>query len=457
MVMEARTLNERYHLERKLASGAMGTVFLARDDRLHRKVAVKLLNESLAGDERFVERFRREARAAAGLSHPNIANIFDYGEEAGCYYIVMEYVPGRDLAQVIAQDSPLSAERTCAIGLQIARALEAAHAQGIVHRDIKPANVIVTQGGKVKVTDFGIARAAGDTTLTATGSVLGTARYLSPEQARGEEAGPASDIYSTGIVLYEMLTGTVPFTQKTALAVAMQHMNEDVPGPGLARQEVPPRVDALVRKATARDVDKRFGSAAALIAAIDGAFAPDDASASTLVPPTQDLRPTTGEPAAFPGTRWEAARLGKLVLGVFLALILLTAALALIRVASNDPARRAARVEARRTAAGSTPGRSTPAPAPALVTIPTDLIGLEVKEAEERLEGLGLNATIDPFAEVDKGIVMGSNPEGGSEVQEGDTVTLFVSPEEEGKDEDREDEDDGPPGKAKGHDKKGDD
>ncbi|MEO8323042.1 MAG: protein kinase, partial [Actinomycetota bacterium] len=195
-MVEGGLLGGRYRIGDRIAAGGMGVVYLAHDERLGRTVVVKILRAHLAGDPHFIERFRREARAVASLSHPNIAGIFDYGEDAGQHYIVMELAEGRDLAAVIRVDGRLSPQRAARITAQVCVALDHAHEAGIIHRDIKPANVIVTDEDKVKVTDFGIARAVGDSTLTATGSMLGTASYLSPEQAGGEKVVPASDLYS---------------------------------------------------------------------------------------------------------------------------------------------------------------------------------------------------------------------------------------------------------------------
>ncbi|MGH8881279.1 MAG: protein kinase domain-containing protein, partial [Stackebrandtia sp.] len=250
----------------------------AEDSRLGRIVAVKQLRDSLAGDPAFVERFRREARAVAALSHPNIAGVFDYGEDEGKHFIVMEHVPGRDLSQVIREDGPLDSDRATSITAQVCDALGHAHAAGVIHRDVKPANIIVTDDGRVKVTDFGIARAVGDTTLTAAGSVLGTAHYVSPEQAGGERVSGASDIYSLGIVLYEMLTGSVPFTGDSPIAVAMRHLSDDVPPPSELQSEVPAHLDDAVARATAKEPTDRFPTAEEMAAALrrtdGGATAP---------------------------------------------------------------------------------------------------------------------------------------------------------------------------------------
>ena len=266
-MVETRLL-DRYHLEERIAAGGMGTVWAAQDERLGRRVAVKMLKDDLAGDPRFVERFRREARAVAALGHPNIANVFDYGEDHGKHFIVMELVEGRDLARLLREEGPMNAGRAAGIAAQACEALGHAHLAGVIHRDVKPGNVMVGDDDRVKVTDFGIARAQGDTSLTATGSVLGTSHYLSPEQAAGGSIGPPSDVYSMGCVLYEMLTGAVPFTGESPVGIAMRHVSEEVPPPSSLAADVPPAVDDVVAKATAKDPKDRFADGRDMAAAL---------------------------------------------------------------------------------------------------------------------------------------------------------------------------------------------
>ncbi|HEX9312695.1 MAG TPA: protein kinase, partial [Actinomycetota bacterium] len=229
-------LGGRYRLVRRIAAGGMGSVWEAEDTLLHRRVAVKVLSEALAEDGRFVERFRREARATAGLSHPNVAGVFDYVEDGDRPFLVMELIEGETLADRLARQGRLPWREAAAIIEPAAAALEAAHRAGIVHRDVKPGNIMITRTGHVKVMDFGIAAATWAAPLTATGAAMGTATYISPEQASGKGAGPESDVYSLGVVLYEMLTGRPPFTRHTPVAVAMAHVR-DVPLP--VRQLVP--------------------------------------------------------------------------------------------------------------------------------------------------------------------------------------------------------------------------
>src|SRR5919206_1759708 len=225
--MRGKIVDGRYVLEGFLGSGGMGEVYLAHDGVLDRDVALKVLRSHYAGDEEFAERFRREARSAASLSHPNIVQVYDRGEtEDGTSYIAMEYVPGGTLKEQIGRRAPFGERETAAVGAQIADALGAAHERGMIHRDIKPQNVLVTASGDLKVTDFGIARAASAGTSSATGVIFGTAGYISPEQALGEPVGPRSDLYSLGVILYEMLTGELPFTADNSIAVCMKHVTE---------------------------------------------------------------------------------------------------------------------------------------------------------------------------------------------------------------------------------------
>lgn len=263
------TLDGRYHVVERIASGGMGEVYLARDAVLDRQVAIKVLHRSLSGDQAFIDRFRREARAAAGLSHPNIVAVFDWGSVDGIYYMVMEYVRGRATRALLNQYGKLEPAQAADVVRQTLRGLEHAHHQGIVHRDIKPENVLVTTEGVVKVADFGLARAYADGRQTQAGSVTGTVQYLAPEQIRGEPADPRSDLYSLGIVTYELLTGRLPFTGETAMSIAYKHLSGRVPMPSAAVPSIPADLDGFVASATDRDRELRPESASAMRSDID--------------------------------------------------------------------------------------------------------------------------------------------------------------------------------------------
>src|SRR5215210_3929531 len=260
----------------------MADVYLAHDDILDRDVALKVMSSRYASDEEFVERFKREAQSAAALSHPNIVSIFDRGEsEDGTYYIAMEYLPGGTLKDRIIQRGALPAHTAAAVALQMAEALRAAHERDVIHRDIKPHNILVTGLGDVKVTDFGIARAAASTTMTRTGHILGTAHYISPEQAMGEPVGPASDLYSLGIVLYEMLTGELPFDADTPLGIAMKHVNGYVVSPQELNPTVPDGINAITLRLLAKNPDDRYASDSELIEDLERVSAGLDPAGAT--------------------------------------------------------------------------------------------------------------------------------------------------------------------------------
>ncbi|MEI7593080.1 MAG: Stk1 family PASTA domain-containing Ser/Thr kinase [Actinomycetes bacterium] len=261
----ATVFNDRYELHRKLARGGMSDVYLARDLLLDRPVAVKVLFPEFARDPTFVERFRREAQAAANLNHPNIVAIYDWGQQSGTYFIVMEYVEGRSLSDLIRTDGPLHPRRAAEITADVAAALGFAHRNGVVHRDVKPGNVIISPTGQVKVADFGIAQAitgaADQSNLTQAGAVMGTATYFSPEQAQGKPVDPRSDLYSLGCVLFEMVTSRPPFGGDTPVAIAFQHVQSPVPLPSGSGVELPVALEAIDVQLLAKDPADRYASA----------------------------------------------------------------------------------------------------------------------------------------------------------------------------------------------------
>jgi len=293
-------LDGRYRLDRQVGSGGMSTVYCAFDATLERFVAIKLMHREIASDSDQLTRFRREARAVAQLSHPHIVGVIDAGEEDGRPYIVFEFIPGETLKERIRRQGRLPIEEAIAYAIEIARALTAAHARGIVHRDVKPQNVLIDAEGSAKVTDFGIARVLDEDGLTADGRVLGTTDYVSPEQALGHDVNGQSDLYSLGVVLYEMLVGQVPFHGDNQVAVAMKHVREDLPDVQSRRPEVSASLAAIVDRLTDKDLGRRYPDARTVVAQLETALAVEAARSGQ----------TTGEATAVLRTLPESTRRG---------------------------------------------------------------------------------------------------------------------------------------------------
>jgi eukaryotic-like serine/threonine-protein kinase len=341
----------RYRILRRIGSGGMADVYCAEDSHLGRQVAIKVLHRRFAQDQEFVERFRREAKAAAGLNHPNVVGVFDRGEHEGTYYIAMEFLTGKTLKDIVTAEAPLPQERVIDIGTQILQAAGFAHRHGVIHRDFKPHNVIVDEHGHAKVTDFGIAR-AGASEMTETGSIMGTAQYLSPEQAQGHAVTATSDIYSIGVMLYEMLAGRLPFEGDSAVAVALKHLSEPPAPVSQWRPDVHPALEAVVMAALAKDPTQRWQAAEDLAAALEAArvqieaghnggqdtaaFAPiampaDEATAATQVAGAHaPVIAPVAEPHAERERRWPWFTIGILTLALlgFLAYLVLSGTLA---------------------------------------------------------------------------------------------------------------------------------
>jgi eukaryotic-like serine/threonine-protein kinase len=321
----------RYRLERQIGAGATARVWVAFDQVLERRVAIKMLAGAIDADSAHIERFRREARAVANLAHPHIVTVLDSGEHDGMPFIVLEYVDGETLKERIQRVGRLTITEALAFAIEVARALEAAHAHGLVHRDVKPQNILIDNEGGAKITDFGIARSGDEDGLTLGGRVLGTTDYISPEQALGHEVTGQSDIYSLGVVLYESLTGSVPFSAPSHIAVATMHVRDEIPDLQQRRPEVSAALAAVVERATAKHLARRYANAGELIAGLEEVLAIETARTGEIGPQaTLVLRSVPGHARRFPATRgrrpWALAGAValSLVAAVALAAFLLT-------------------------------------------------------------------------------------------------------------------------------------
>src|SRR3954470_17617378 len=314
-VAEGTVVDGRYRILRRIGSGGMADVYSAQDSQLGRDVAIKLLHRRFSRDQEFVERFRREASAAAALQHPNVVSVFDRGEFDGTYYIAMEFLPGKTLKEVIREEAPLDQLRAIDYAIQILHAAAFAHRRGVIHRDFKPHNVMVGPDGRLKVTDFGIAR-AGASEMTETGSIMGTAQYLSPEQAQGQRVGAPPDLYSIGVIMFEMLTGRVPFTGDSAVSIALKHVGEQPPRLAELRRDVHPRLEQAVGRALLKEPAQRYASADEFIGALHEArraiVSGESGGTSTWVPAAPP--PPAGHNPR--GARWPWVALVLLVLTI---------------------------------------------------------------------------------------------------------------------------------------------
>ena len=416
--MDDRTLSDRYRLVAHLARGGMADVYDAEDLLLNRHVAIKILHPNFAADQAFVTRFRREAQAAANLSHPNIVSIFDWGQQDDTYYMVMELIEGRTLREILKSEGALLPRRAAEIAAEAAAALEVAHQAGVFHRDVKPGNIMITTDGGVKVTDFGIARALDDSEeLTKTGAVIGTATYFSPEQAQGLPADGRSDIYSLGVVLYEMLAGRPPFTGESPVAVAYQHVSEYAPTAVQVSSEVPEELSIIVETAMAKSPDDRYQRAADLRTdllaylsgrqpAVVGAAAA--AAATALVPPPPATVPpdATARAVATPPPPPDSG--GQITyfaaVATLVALLAVGAWILLRMLAGGDPIA----LEA--------------------VIVP-DVTLIPAEEAFQELQDLDLKVTSrnEPNDAIPTGIVIATDPPAGTEVEVGSFVEVVVS------------------------------
>ncbi len=413
--------DSRYQIARKLGSGGMANVYLAYDQELGRRVAIKILDDRHASDEQFIERFRREAQNAAGLSHPNIVSIYDRGEAEGTYYIAMEHIEGRTLKELLVARGPSPLGIAIDYTRQILSALRFAHRNGIVHRDIKPHNVIVDGDGRVKVMDFGIARAGAASQMTEAGSIIGTAQYLSPEQARGAPVDQTSDLYSTGIVLYELLTGTVPFTGDTPVEIAMKHLSQTPVPPSALRPEVPRDLDYVVLRALAKDPADRYHSAEEMDSDLERIARGIGVSAETAEAATTVLsRGELGEAATTAGAaaattytpgryyEYDEAPRTRSIWPWLLALLLLVAAVTGGWFAWQELQDQLSAAEP--------------------VAVP-DVDGVAEQLAVDDIREAGLKELVqrEPNADTKEGIVFEQDPQPGERIERGNFVTIIVS------------------------------
>ena len=402
---------DRYELRQLIATGGMAEVFLAHDRLLDRPVAVKRLYSQFAADSAFVERFEREAKAVAKLNHPNIVSVYDWGVEEDTQYLVMEYVEGRSLAEILQAEGRLHPDRAADIAIDVAAALTLAHREGMVHKDVKAGNIMITTDGRVQVLDFGIARAVGgsDDSLTDTGTVMGTATYFSPEQAQGLQVGPRGDLYSLGVVLFEMTVGQPPFTGKTPVAIAYQHVRDQPPKPTDIAPDVPVEIEAITLKLLAKDPDDRYPTAEDLRADLRRYREGHRIGAPVVVAPEPDPTPLP-EPAPsveIPPYEESPRRTGVFLFFMIVVLLVVTAGLFLWAqtLSNSDDASIGTR---------------------ALVP---DVVGESADQAEEKLRAAGFEVTRaeERSDTVTAGLVIRQDPREGTEQDEGITVTITVS------------------------------
>ncbi|GIU92781.1 MAG: serine/threonine-protein kinase PknB [Acidimicrobiia bacterium] len=412
------SLTDRYRIVSHLARGGMADVYRGYDELLGRNVAIKVLHQQLSNDEAFVKRFRKEAQAAANLTHPNIVGIYDWGQFDSTYFIVMELVEGRSLRDVLRSEGPLLPRRATEIAAEVAAALSVAHRAGLVHRDVKPGNILLAPDGTVKVTDFGIARAWDDSQeLTRTGAVMGTATYFSPEQAQGGKVDERSDIYSLGVVLYEMLTGQPPFRGDSPVAVAYQHVSAEAPPPSRLNPDVPAELDAIVGKCLQKDPQARYQTAEELRTDLWRALQGEKPMAGAVPPPAaadDATRVLAVPPATVPPD--EAYRQleepPSSNLGFIVGTFALLATLIVLVILTFD------------LFSGSGGGATLEVP---------NVVGMTEEEALVVLQRAGFIAVARerPDPTVEEGLVIETDPPAGTQAEEGSLVTVWVSSGEE--------------------------
>lgn len=439
--MIGMVLGQRYELEEVVGQGGMAHVYRARDRVLGRPVAVKVLRPEYSNDEVFVARFQREARAAANLVHPNVVAVYDVGQDGDYYYIVMEYVPGPTLKDVIRERAPLTVEFALQVAEQVCAALEYAHRQGVIHRDIKPQNILLREDEETaKVADFGIARSRLDPESTAERLALGTVKYVSPEQARGVEVVPQSDLYSLGVVLYEMLTGQQPFDGDTPLNIALQHIEAEVVPPRRLNLYLPPAVEGIILRAMSKDPRDRFSTAREMRQAL-GRYRLAGAEVTGPIPTAPVESPPRVSPVASRRIPPPPKETGLGFLGIVLLVLIAAGIVALVvlvrpllfpsgAVSPSPSATSGGPTPEGTVPIGPTvpPTDTPPTTLPSQVPAP-DLVGLSEQEARERLEQFGLRLVkgeggCDPY--IDAGYVMAQEPPFGTYLSPGDAVTVSL-------------------------------
>lgn len=423
MLSKGQKINDRYEIIKTIGEGGMANVYLANDTILERKVAIKVLRGDLSNDEKFIRRFKREALSVSNLSHPNIVEVYDVGEEEGNYYIVMEYIEGKTLKQLLQKRGALTLTEVLDIMSQLTDGIAHAHEAYIIHRDIKPQNIMIEDNGLIKITDFGIAMALNSTQLTQTNSVMGSVHYLPPEQANGKGSTVKSDIYSLGILMYELITGSVPFKGDTAVEIALKHMKEKIPSIRKQNPTIPQSVENIILKATAKNPKNRYDSAREMYKDINTAMErtnekrlvyeyPENDLEETKVIPLENKEPKhnvvdkpsikedEGEEEMFIENSEEKNRL-PIILAAVLLVILIALAGVYLLITSNDVKE---------------------------VKVP-NVVGMTTEEAIKEIEKVGLKYTTksEESESIDEGLVIRTEPKTGSTKTKGSTVTIVES------------------------------
>ena len=420
MLSKGQKINDRYEIIKMIGEGGMANVYLANDNILERKVAIKVLRGDLSNDEKFIRRFKREALSVSNLSHPNIVEVYDVGEEDGNYYIVMEYIEGKTLKQLLQKRGALTLPEVIDIMSQLTDGLSHAHEAYIIHRDIKPQNIMIEDNGLVKITDFGIAMALNSTQLTQTNSVMGSVHYLPPEQANGKGSTIKSDIYSLGILMYELLAGSVPFKGDTAVEIALKHMKEKMPSIRKQNPTIPQSVENIVLKATAKNPKNRYDSVREMYNDLQTAMEKDNEKRLVYEYPENDLeetkviapiakeskktivdKPLDQEEDSTTSNEKDEKNKLPIILAIILLVILIVLAFVYLLISSNDVKE---------------------------VKVP-DVVGLETEEAIKTIKETGLEYTTksEESDTVEKGLVIRTEPKAGSTKTKGSTITIVES------------------------------